>query len=288
MTQTVFVAGATGYLGQHLVAIFKQRNWKVIALARSAEKADAALAKPDKWVIAEATQSCALEGIFAGVDVVVSSLGVTRQKDGLRPWNVDYQANMNLLDEAVKTGVSHFAYVHVLNARRMLNVPLVSAKQAFVDKLLGASIGHTIVEPSGYFSDMADFLAMAKTGRVWLFGDGQTRLNPIHGEDLAEAIEQAVSLGQDAIQIGGPDILTHKAVAEMAFEALGETPKITCLPYSFRRVALKLLRMFTPQRVADPIMFFLTAVGFDMVGDRSGRRRLADFFSETMAGGGRK
>ncbi len=170
----------------------------------------------------------------------------------------------------------------------MLSVPLVAAKQAFVDKLVGAPIRHTVVEPSGYFSDMADFLAMAKKGKVWLFGDGQTRLNPIHGEDLAEAIEQAVSVGQEIIRIGGPDILTHKAVAEMAFEALGETPKIICLPDFLRRLALKLLRKFAPQQVADPIMFFLTAIRFDMVGDRSGRRRLAEFFSETMAGGGQK
>jgi len=35
---------------------------------------------------------------------------------------------------------------------------------------------------------MADFLEMAKDGRVYLFGDGNLKLNPIHGEDLASEI----------------------------------------------------------------------------------------------------
>jgi len=286
--QTVFIAGATGYLGQHLVTTFRQRNWHVVALARSAEKAETALAQPHRWVYAEAPQSHAFKGVLAGVDVVVSALGVTRQKDGLSPWNVDYQANMNLLEEAVETGVGHFAYVHVLNAHQMLSVPLVAAKQAFVEELVGASIGHTIIEPSGYFSDMADFLAMAKTGRVWLFGDGQTRLNPIHGADLAEAIERAVSLRQGALQVGGPDVLSHRELAELAFAALGKPPRITCLPDPLRRITLRLLRMLAPQHVAGPAGFFLTAIGLDMVGERSGQRHLADFFSATVAKAGQK
>jgi uncharacterized protein YbjT (DUF2867 family) len=56
--------------------------------------------------------------------------------------------------------------------------PLVAAKQAFADRLDAAPITSTIVAPSGFFSDMADFLNMAKSGRVWLFGTGRLRLNP--------------------------------------------------------------------------------------------------------------
>ncbi len=31
---------------------------------------------------------------------------------------------------------------------------------------------------------MADFLKMAKGGKVYLFGDGKLKLNPIYGKDL--------------------------------------------------------------------------------------------------------
>ena len=41
------------------------------------------------------------------------------------------------------------------------------------------------MRPNGFFSDMKDFLEMAKKGRVYLFGDGQFKLNPIDGKDLA-------------------------------------------------------------------------------------------------------
>ena len=278
--QTVFIAGATGYLGQRLVAAFKQKGWRVVALTRSAESAKAVPVPPDDWVVAEATRTGALRGALSGVDVVVSALGVTRQKDRLSPWNVDYQANKNLLDEAISAGVAHFAYVHVLNARAMLDVPLVAAKQAFADRLASAPIGHTVVAPSGYFSDMADFLRMAERGRVWLFGDGQNRLNPIHGDDLAEAVEIAVSQRQDHLQIGGPEALTHRQIAELAFAALGAKPRITCLPDGLRRIALSVLKLVRPKRLTGPAVFFLTAIGLDMVGQATGLRRLADFFAE--------
>ena len=38
-TKTVLIAGATGYLGRHLVAEYMERGWNVIALARRKEGA---------------------------------------------------------------------------------------------------------------------------------------------------------------------------------------------------------------------------------------------------------
>ena len=49
-------------------------------------------------------------------------------------------------------------------------------------------MAYQIIRPNGFFSDMKDFLEMANGGRVYLFGNGQYKLNPIHGSDLAEAI----------------------------------------------------------------------------------------------------
>ena len=66
-----------------------------------------------------------------GADLVVSALGITRQRDGLSYRDVDYQANANLLGEALRAGVPRFGYVRVLHAEQMLHVPLVRAKHDF-------------------------------------------------------------------------------------------------------------------------------------------------------------
>ncbi|NVO24732.1 SDR family oxidoreductase [Donghicola mangrovi] len=280
--KTVFVAGATGYLGRHLCRAYRERGWRVHALVRSKSRPDLPLA--DLHIQAEATRPETLTGVMAGADLVISALGITRQRDGLTYHDVDYQANLNLLQEALHAGVPHFAYVHVLNADRMPEVPLVAAKSAFVRALQGAAIRSTVIAPSGYFSDMGDFFAMSEAGRVWLFGDGKLRINPIHGADLALASAEAIDAGRDWIDIGGPDVLSHTELAQTAFAALRQPARITRLPDWLRRAALTVVPYVMPSHISGPTQFFLTAMGQDMVGEQHGTRHLSDHFAALAAG----
>lgn len=281
--KTVVVAGATGYLGQYLVSEYRRRGWRVRAIVRDAAKARASGLLAQELVEAEATRRDTLRGSLDGVDLVVSSLGITRQQDGLTYQDVDYGANVNLLDEALSAGVSRFAYIHVLGADRLRHVPLVAAKQAFVDRLNAAPIFSTVVAPSGYFSDMGDFLAMARSGRVWLFGDGEHRLNPIDGADLAVAVADAVEEERDRLDVGGPDVFTQAEIARLAFAAIGRVPKISRLPDLVRRMLIGVLPHVTPLHVHGPAQFFLSALGVDMVGECRGSRHLAEHFADLAA-----
>lgn len=274
--QSVFIAGATGYLGRYLCAEYERRGYYVTALVR--DKSRARDISASALIEAEATRPDTLADTMEGADLVVSALGITRQKDGLTYHDVDFQANLNLLREAERAGVSRFAYVHVLNADKMRHVPLVAAKADFVDALQRSPIASTVIAPSGYFSDMQDFLKMAQAGRVWLFGTGTDRINPIHGADLATAIAEATDTRTPWLNAGGPDIFTHQELAELAFDSIGKTSRITYLPDGIRRAALKVLPWITPQSLNGPVQFFLTAMAMDMVGQPLGTRHLADHF----------
>lgn len=277
----VFIAGATGYLGRYLCAEYQSRGWYVIALVRDAETASPISA--DQLVQAQATDPATLSGLMTDVDLVVSCLGITRQRDGLGYWDVDYQANLNLLREAEQAGVGRFAYIHVLRANDMAHVPMVAAKSAFVEALRRSAIPATIIAPTGYFSDMGDFLKMAKSGRVWLFGDGSKRINPIHGADLAAASADAIDAGKAQLYVGGPDIFTQRELAQLAFDTLGTTPKISALPDTIRRIVLFFLPLVTPRRINGPARFFLNAIAFDMVGETHGTHHLKDHFENGQA-----
>lgn len=277
----VFIAGATGYLGRHLCAEYQQRGWYVIALVR--KTAQAAPIAADQLVEAQATDPLSLKGVMAGSDLIVSCLGITRQTDGLGYWDVDYQANLNLLREAESAGVGRFSYIHVLGASDMAQVPMVAAKSAFVAELQRSRVAATVVAPTGYFSDMDDFLKMAQSGRVWLFGDGSKRINPIHGADLATATAEAVEARLDWLDVGGPDIFTQRELAERAFASIEKPVRITLLPDVIRRIALRVLPFVTPRRISGPARFFLTALAHDMVGICHGRRSLKDHFENSLA-----
>ena len=164
----VLVAGATGYLAQYVVRAFKARGFRVRALGRSEARLDAVRDLADELFIGEVTDPGTLDGACKDIDIVFSSVGITRQKDGLTYMDVDYQGNRNLLDAAERAGVSKVVYVHVLNAENMLHVAMIQAKQRFVDALEASALDHTIVCPTGFFSDMEELLSMARSGRrIW-------------------------------------------------------------------------------------------------------------------------
>ncbi|MCR9108905.1 SDR family oxidoreductase [Marivita sp. XM-24bin2] len=274
--KTVFVAGATGYLGRYLCAEYSRRGWYVIALVRNVQTAGPLTA--DSIVEAQATLPDSLIGLMDGADLVVSALGITRQTDGLSYRDVDFQANINLLRAAERAGVRQFAYIHVLNADAMRQVPLVAAKTAFVDALKASLINETIVAPSGYFSDMGEVLSMAQSGRIWLFGTGHARINPIHGADLATVVADATDAERKWVDAGGPETFTQTQLAECAFKAISRPSRIAYLPDALRKFLLSVLPWVTPRRILGPLQFFLTATTMDMVGPAYGEIRLSQHF----------
>ncbi len=284
MGNTVLVAGATGYLGRQLVALYAARGWEVRALVRDASRARALGLGASTLVKAEATRPETLAGCMDGphgpVDCVISALGITRQRDGLAYRDVDFQANANLLTEAQRAGVPHFGYVHVLNAERMPHTALVRAKQDFVDLLQAAPIKHTIIAPSGYFSDMGDFMQMASMGFVLLFGNGQLRVNPIHGADVAACCVDAMERGEAYVEVGGPETFTHDQVAELAFLALDKKVRIVHLPHWLGDGVLRLRKLFSKEQQYGTLEFTLAVTRQDMVAPAFGTQQLEDFFGE--------
>ena len=276
----ILVAGATGYLGRNVVKALRERGYWVRALGRSAAKLDPIREFADDLFIGEVTDPASLDGLCDGIDVVFSSVGITRQKDGLTYEDVDYRGNRNLLTVAENSGVSKFVYVHVLNAEKLRHVAMIQAKQAFVDELKQSPLDTMVICPTGFFSDMEEFLSMARAGRVYLFGDGSNRINPIHGADLAEVCVDALERPEQQLDIGGPETFTYREIAELAFDVLDKPKRITCLPRKLVAAAIGALRWVAPVKTYGPIQFLASVMTMDVVGQTHGQRRLADHFRQ--------
>ena len=170
----VLVAGATGYLGKYVIQEFSRRGYWVRALIRNEHKLGvigpfgepAVRDAVDEVFIGEVTKPDTLAGLCEGIDIVFSSIGLTRQKDGLSYQDVDYLGNK-------------FIYVSVFNAHRMERLAIVKAHEDFVRALNSSEIIYTVIRPTGYFSDISEYFRMAKSGRVYVIGKGENRLNPL-------------------------------------------------------------------------------------------------------------
>jgi uncharacterized protein YbjT (DUF2867 family) len=278
--QTVLLAGATGYLGRHIAKQLVSQGIASKFIARQPEQLQHLKTKFTAIIKAEVTQPKTIHHIMEGVTTVISTIGITRQKEGLTYMDVDYQANLNLLKEAQKAGVKKFIYVSALHGHHLRQLKIFEAKERFVDALKTSGLAYTIVRPNGFFSDMKDFFEMAKKGQVFLFGNGEYKLNPIHGNDLASVCIEAIYCNDEEINIGGPDILTQNEIAILAFKALNTPVKIRYLPDVIRKMVICCLRTFTSSKFYGPYEFFLTLMAQDHIAPRYGQQRLKDFYKQ--------
>jgi len=274
----ILLAGATGYLGNYIMQELLSRNLKTKIIVR--DKSKLKLNNENLEIKeTEVTKPEILKYLFEDVRVVISTVGITRQKDGLTYMDVDYQANANLIDEAKKSGVKKFIYISVLNGEKLRHLKICEAKERLGDYLKSSGLEYCIIRPNGFFSDMGDFLKMTKGGKVYLFGDGKLKLNPIHGEDLAKAVVDSINQGENEINIGGPDMLSQNEIAELALKAYGKPVKILHIPDWIRKFALWSVRTFTSSKTYGPLEFFMTTMVMDMQAPQYGNHKLEDYFN---------
>ncbi|HEK2896354.1 TPA: SDR family oxidoreductase [Proteus mirabilis] len=273
----ILVAGATGYLGRFLVQELKTQGYWVRILVRNRQQATQ-FTNIDDVFIGAITNPDQIKDLTKDIDCVISTVGITRQKEGLTYLDVDYQANVNLLEEAVKSQVKQFIYISAIDGDKYRQLKIFEAKERFVDKLKQSNLSYCIIRPNGYFSDMGDFLQMASAGKVYLFGSGEQKINPISGKDLAQFVIKMIGRNTKEISVGGPDVLSLNQIAELAGVALNKKVKIIHLPDFLRKMTIFILRHFTSQKFYGPFEFFLTFMGNSHIGESYGDEHLSDYY----------
>ncbi len=282
----VLVAGATGYLGGEVVKVLHQAGYWVRALARNESRLAAVRNACDDVFVGEATKAETLAGAMDGIDAVFSSIGLRSFSRKPTIWEVDCQANLNLVDLAERSGVRDFAFASIFHGEEVRkHLAVAEARERVVDALVASKMRHTVVRPNGFFNDMRDIFEMAKKGRVWLVGDGSAHFNPIHGADIADVVaEELARTSDDGVTrpIGGPDVLTLKQVGELAFKALGKPARFSSLPGWVLSASSKLIRPFN-ENASTFLSMFSLMTGSDLVAPQVGHRHLDAFFAELAA-----
>ena len=278
----ILLAGSTGYLGGYILRELLKGDFEIRTIVRNEKKLPKPALENSKLEIVEGelTNPKSIENCCLNVDTVISTVGITKQKDGLTYMDVDHQANKYLLEEAQRSGVKKFIYVSVLKGDQLTNLKICEAKEKFVTALKKSGLDYCIIRPNGYFSDMGEFYEMARKGRVYLFGNGEYKVNPIHGADLAEICVNSIKSNDKEIPVGGPQTLTHNEIARIAFSVADKRPKITHIPNWARKSILFLLRTFTSSKIYGPIEFFMTVLSMDLIGPECGTHTLKEYFEE--------
>jgi uncharacterized protein YbjT (DUF2867 family) len=288
MSQTkVLVAGATGYIGGNVMTALHEKGFWVRGLGRDRKKLEGKAC--DDIFVGQATERETIRGLCAGgIDVVFSSLGFHSGARKPTIWEIDYQANLDILEEAKAAGVKHFIFITGVRAEEMAKYsPVADARERVAKAIMASGMRYTIFRPTGYFNDISYiFEGAANKGVVNLYGLPGTRINPLHALDFGDEVARAITdqaYWNIEKNIGGPEVFTRQQIAEMSFRALGRPANIKLKPLWQFSILTQAMRLFNYNTYALFRFLEFTWRTEDMTGDPCGSRKLGDHFNELAA-----
>ncbi len=226
----VVLAGAFGKLGSDILRALVRDGHDVLAVDMVLRELDGIEGSYEKKQV-DVTRPEQLKGLCDGADAVITTVGLTRTSAEVTNYDIDYQGNLNLLNEAKRAGVKKFAYVSVLKADKAPKVPMLHAKYLLEEALKASGIDYVIFRPTGYFYDIAKvFKPMIEKGEVTLLGKKPVSANVIDTTDLADFMLLHLGDRNKMYDIGGTETYTYEEIARMFFAAAGKEPVIKHAP----------------------------------------------------------
>lgn len=224
----VVLAGAFGKLGTDILIELCKQGHEVVALDLVTKELEGYNFTAKKI---DVTKPETLDGTMEGADVVISTVGLTGTSATITNYDIDFNGNGHILNEAKKAGVKNFVYISVIKAETAPDVPMLHAKYLFEEELKRSGLNYVIHRPTGYFYDIAKvFMPMIEKGEVTLLGKKDVSANVIDTPDFAEFIVAHMTDEKKMYNIGGKETYTYEELAKLFFAAAGKEPVIKRAP----------------------------------------------------------
>lgn len=283
----VLLAGAFGNLGFEILKALVAKKYDVLA-ADLKEKENNGLEGKYVFRAIDATKPETLMGLCDGIDAVVTTMGLTTSSKTFTAYDIDYQGNLNLLNEAKRANVKKFNYVSVISCDEpgAEKVPMLHAKYLFEQKLKESGIEYVIYRPTGYFYDIAKvFKPYIDKGEMQLLkGYHDVKANVVDCPDFANFIVDHINDSNATYNVGGKETYTYEQMAKMCFRAANKPVIIKDSPIWMFSVLANLPKIKKEGR-RDVIMFSKWTLSHDLVGDTEvGEASFAKYIEEYFGG----
>jgi NADH dehydrogenase len=172
----------------------------------------------------------ALRVAMQDVDTVIHLVGTARGQDGYTAEWLNEQGTVNVVEAALDAGAQHIIYLSHIRANPNSAYPLLRSKGAAEEAIRASGLVHTILRSSLIFGPRDSFttvLAMLIKAMPLVFpvpGDGKTRFQPIHVNDVARCLAgclDAYHLQNATLPIGGPQHLAYDEILSAVMATLG-------------------------------------------------------------------
>lgn len=222
----VFLTGATGFVGGHLLERLLADGHSVRALVRNPQQAELPANPRLETVQGDVISGVELDAGMRGCEAVIHLVGIIVESGENRFESVHHVGTRNVVDAAQRNRISRFVQMSALGARKDGVSEYQTSKWKAEEVVRRSGIPFCILRPSlifgpgdGFVTQMLDVMRKAPLFRP-VPGSGKPKFRPVFVDDVTACFSQALSAPaatNTTIELGGAEELSlNEVLAEIA------------------------------------------------------------------------
>jgi len=240
MARLVTIYGGSGFLGRQVARVMAADGWRVRVAVRRPNQAGVVRTYGHvgqvEPVFCNIRDDLSVTAAMAGADAVINCVGIMRRQGRNTFDAVHVEAAGRIARISAERGVGRFVHVSALGADPESRSIYAAAKAAGETSVLEHRPDAVILRPSVMFGP-DDVLfnrlgAMMRFGPIVLLPAPRAVLQPVYVEDVARAAAKGAA-GEAApgiYELGGPDVMTMREIAQLVARTTGRRRAFIGLP----------------------------------------------------------
>ena len=250
----VTVFGGSGFLGRRVVERLAGAGETVRVAVRRPEPVRAGHFPAGGGRVvpfaADVREAKSVAAAVAGADGVVNAVSAYVERGDVTYTEVHVRGAQNVARACALQGVGHLVHVSGIGADPASPSAYIRARGQGEQEVRQAFAPATVLRPSVMFARddglLGALVALARASPVVpLIGGGRTRLQPVHADDVAQAVCAALRDAEApgaTYEIGGPASLTLREIAEMVQARIGHRRLLVPIPFGLANPLAHLLQ----------------------------------------------
>jgi uncharacterized protein YbjT (DUF2867 family) len=253
---SVLLIGGTGYVGDAMRQRLREAGHQVTLLVRPSSSAERYEQEGFATAQGDVTDPNSLVRALDRVrpDAVINLVAIIKEKGKATFEQMNYRGTVNVVDAMRQTGINRILQMSALGAGNRPDFPYHYTKWKAENYVKDSGMVWTIFRPSIVFGpgqheqfvgQLADIVKMKAAPVVPVVGDGKSRFQPVHLDDVAASYERAlrdpITTAGQIYELAGPEVLTYEEILDECARVLGTQKRKLHVPVALMKPAAALM-----------------------------------------------
>ena len=233
----VTVFGGSGFVGRRVARQLRESGTTVRIVSRHRGQAED---DGIEQIAADAHDQRSVEAAVAGADGVVNAISLYVEHGSDTFHSVHVEAAAKIARAARQAGIGRLVHISGIGADTASPSPYIRSRGEGEAAVQTAFPGAVIVRPAVMFAPDDAFLTtilrlLRSLPAYPIFGDGRTRLQPVHADDAAAAIAQILRQSQKPYpiyELAGPRVYSYEELLRTIARIAGLRPVLVRMPFA--------------------------------------------------------